>query len=77
MANNRMWLKNNRTGKRVLLGTYYPYARWCVFHDDMSSYVDGFFRSNRGPVTQWGDNEYVIEYDVEDEPSSVAGEESV
>lgn len=34
MANNRMWLRNTRTGDKILLAKFYPSGGW-------SPYVDG------------------------------------
>lgn len=34
MANNRMYLHEKRTGKRILLCKFYPSMRWYMYHTE-------------------------------------------
>lgn len=63
MANNRMYLKNKRTGAQVLLAKYYPSTGWYVFHDDIRVRMDDLFDRNEAPASMWGDNDWTIEYE--------------
>lgn len=65
MANNRMWLKNKRTNARILLAKYYPTTGWYCFHDDLNVKLDKMFEDNEHDYTQWGDNDWVIEYEID------------
>lgn len=64
MANNRMWLVNKRTGARLLLAKYYPSTRWSVFYSDLTDRISRFFRENELLPTQWGDNDYEVQYEM-------------
>jgi hypothetical protein len=73
MANNRMYLKNRRTGAKVLLAKYYPSTGWYAFHApdrgvDLISKLDETFDTNEPETTMWGDNDWLIEYEHEVEP---------
>ena len=34
MANNRMYIREKRTGEMILLCKFYPTTRWYQFHDE-------------------------------------------
>lgn len=74
MANNRMWLKNKRTGAQVLLAKYYPTTGWYTFHDDIHDKLDNLFEDNEPNPSQWGDNDWLIEYDQTDELPTASAE---
>ena len=63
MANNRMWLKNKRTGAQVLIAKYYPSCGWGVFHGDLGDRIGTILSVNEPPPTRMGDNDWVIEYE--------------
>lgn len=65
MANNRMWLKNKRTGAKVLLAKYYPATGWYPFPADLHARLGRLFDENEPAPSQWGDNDWLIEYEQE------------
>lgn len=73
MANNRMWLANKRTNAKVLIAKYYPSTGWGVFHDDINPRLCKLFRENELEPSQWGDNDWRIEYDEEVETPNGGG----
>ena len=72
MANNRMYLRNKRTEAKVLLAKYYPSTGWYPFHIpnegiDLPDKMSKVFDDNAPEPTQWGDNDWTIEYEMEAE----------
>lgn len=63
MANNRMYLKNKRTGEQVLLAKYF--SGWQVFHGDLGCKLNELFANDDREHSQWGDNDWLIEYETE------------
>lgn len=43
MANNRMYLKNTRTGERFYLAKYYPSTGWYIVGDNLDDRLNEFF----------------------------------
>lgn len=70
MANNRMWLKNKRTGAQVLLAKYYPSTGWYPFHDDIHAKLAELFAHNEPDASMWGDNDWLLEYDQSSDDSA-------
>lgn len=62
MSNNRMWLVHKPTGKRVLLAKYYPSTSWYAAPNLLDSLAGLFDDHEEG--TQWGQNDYAIEYEA-------------
>lgn len=58
MANNRMWLVNQETGKKALIAKYYPSTGWSLYDDDflgLSSLFDAVYDETVGnqDTRQW------------------------
>lgn len=68
MANNRMWLKNVKTGEQVLLAKYYPTTGWYTFHDDIGKRMDALFDAD-DHRSMWGNTDWRIEYEQEESPA--------
>lgn len=68
MANNRMWLVNDRLNTRVLLAKYYPNTKWYIY-DGFK--VDAAFDQD-DTDTMIGPTDWRLEYDIDDTPPSVA-----
>jgi len=63
MANNRLWLKNDETGDRILIARYYPSSigsDWCIFHDDFEKKLTKFLN-----VNYMGNAVFSVEHDHE------------
>lgn len=63
MANNRMWLTNDRLGVKVYLGKYYPGTGWYTDNSTIAAELDAGFdkdsiRSPFGPL------DWRIEYET-------------
>ena len=83
MANNRMWLKNKRTGDKVLLAKYFPSGGWMVsdgeeglsFRMQRCFFNADKFADNPGGILglplsdggMYGGNDWLIEYEIEEE----------
>jgi hypothetical protein len=63
MANNRMYIKNKRTGKKILLAKYYPPSGWSCYYDDLSKRLSELLYENEPAATVYGDNDWIIEYE--------------
>lgn len=61
MADNRMYLVNQRSGKRYYLGKYYAGEGWSA-HEDIKTSIDNAFREHPSH-TMWG-CEWSIEYET-------------
>ena len=62
MANNRMWLVQEKTGKKILLAKSMG-TGWYTFHEQER--IDEWFRDRRDDETRWGqDTGYVIRYEM-------------
>lgn len=78
MANNRMWLVNQKDGSRVLLAKYYPSTGWYVSRPerlDEAFNIDDFGQPEWTPNMKsvngsLGGNHWAIEYE---EPDSATG----
>lgn len=53
MANNRMYIREKRTGNRFLLCKFYPTTRWYMFHteDLFNQWLEA---ATEGAVRQYG-----------------------
>lgn len=67
MANNRMFLKNKRTGAKMMIAKYYPCTGWYPFPENLNPRLGKLFEENEPSPSQWGDNDWVIEYEMEPE----------
>jgi|WetSurMetagenome_2_1015567.scaffolds.fasta_scaffold1693188_1 hypothetical protein len=64
MSNNRMFLENTKTGKKLLIAKYYPSTGWYSVKENLNSdKIDSLFDSNSSNPSQWGDNDWIISYD--------------
>jgi hypothetical protein len=64
MANNRMYLRNKRTGAKLLLARYYPSTGWNNYYGLIfGDRLDALFKDKEPDPTQWGDNDWEIEYE--------------
>lgn len=63
MANNRMYLKNKRTGEKILLAKYFPTGGWQTYHANLDQKLDDIFEQNEAEPTFSGDNDWEIEYE--------------
>jgi hypothetical protein len=68
MANNRMWLVNKTTGKRVLLCKYYPTSGWYLFHSQ--EHIDAYLAAVRLLIDEertiddmYGPTDFILEFD--------------
>lgn len=69
MSNNRLFLKNPKTGQKVLLAKYYPSTGWyakmdCQKLHDLLCPED---RSETDDHDLFGKNPFVLEYEVTDD----------
>ena len=69
MSNNRMWLRNVRTGRQILIGKYLPSSGWCVPPVLELDRLQAFFDVNEVPLDERdnpgdGDNEYGVLYEM-------------
>lgn len=62
MANNRMWLVNERLKRRVLLAKYYPSTGWYAFHHNLQEKLDNVFDGDT-EVSSIGPTDWVLEYE--------------
>ncbi len=53
MANNRMFLVNNRTGQKVMLAKYYPSTGWYVQNEKIKESLDDAFNIADFGVEDW------------------------
>lgn len=65
MSNNRMWLRNKRTGQQILVAKYYPSTGWFTYHESLTGKLDDLFDKSDEPRTQWGSNDWKLEYEIE------------
>lgn len=66
MANNRMFLVNDRLGARVFLGKYYPSTGWGITDPDIAQKINAAFEAetNEGvPDGLIGPTDWRIEYE--------------
>lgn len=68
MSNNRMWLRNTRTGKQILLAKYYPSLHWFSAGSIDDDKLNAFFDEHETPIesrvdANSGDNEYTLVYE--------------
>lgn len=52
MANNRMYIREKRTGNRFLLCKFYPTTRWYMFHTE-ERFNDWLEAATQGAVRQY------------------------
>lgn len=60
-----MWLRNKRTGEKLLLAKYYPSTGWYSFYGiDLSRRFTILLDDNKPKKkTMWGDNDFEINYE--------------
>lgn len=68
MANNRMWLVNDRLGKRVLLAKYYPSTGWYMVDSAGADLTAADETDNA--VSQWGPVDWRLEYEMAGDTAS-------
>jgi hypothetical protein len=72
MANNRMWLINERLGVRVLLAKFYPSTGWFVPHDGLRTVLDTAFDLDES-TSQEGSTDWRISYESAESPELLRG----
>lgn len=65
MANNRMYLKYNPTGEKVLLAKRMGWG-WYVFHDDLVKKLDELFNKSKSGDGHHDDYSLELEISVAD-----------
>ena len=51
MANNRMYLRNKRTGDEIYIAKYYPSTGWYTFDGVAECMNEGFHKADFGHLT--------------------------
>lgn len=75
MANNVMFLVNRITGARVKLAKYYPTTGWYVYDPSEHPLIKRLNAAFDEVLTRnllWGDADWQIQYDMEDERKETA-----
>lgn len=63
MANNRMYLVNERLGIRVFIGKYYPSTGWQVRNEELEKELDeAFSKDNNSSL--FGPTDWVVDYET-------------
>lgn len=62
MANNRLWIKDKKTGDKIMLAKYYPSGGW--YCKVTIEEIDKFFESHH-PQSGFG-NEITVEPEVKE-----------
>ena len=69
VANNRMWVKNPKTGKKALLAKYYPSTGWYakLTLQELHDVLCPEDREQTDDHDLFGKNPFVLEYEVQDD----------
>ncbi len=62
MANNRLYLKDKKTGSRILLCEYYPNTGWYFFHDQ-EKLDDWLDKTVNDDCSMFGRTDLELEYE--------------
>jgi len=63
MANNRMYLKHEPSGKKILLAKYYPSVGWYFYQsqETMDEWLGQFLDGS-----MWGDTEFSLHFETKE-----------